>query len=202
MSLFSAVRNLAVSVVKPIAASYTGGLSNTVFDAFNQPQQQSAGYMGGATQFPTGVTGPGGVTPTAATMPGITSGARQMGMTFAVYLKNLIQNGAIGAVLWNGTFKGVIQKGGKFITAFFVGGYAARFGVAAAAALFGVAAEYIAHALLARSQKNARHRRRGISWKQLSTTRRTLHTFNRMNHLVQHACAPTRPRTRRLPAKC
>lgn len=88
---------------------------------------------------------------------------------------------------------GLFDSAGRWFSDRRVAALARRVGLELAAAGLGVAVALVATSVARDSTRAVRRRRRGISWGQLNTTRRTLRKFESMN---RYLCRPSAPKRR------
>lgn len=98
--------------------------------------------------------------------------------------------GGGGIVSVNGIVRGVVALGGKWLPNKKVVALAKRIGLEAAGIALGVGLANVATMVATDSAKTTRGRRRGITWRELSTTRRTMRRLNSMSCYIKQA--PTR----------
>lgn len=91
------------------------------------------------------------------------------------------------------TLTGLFDKAGRWFSDRRVAQLARRVGIELAAAGLGVAVAMVATSIARDATRGVRRRRRGISWGQLNTTRKTLRKFESMNrYLCRPSAAPKR----------
>lgn len=97
-----------------------------------------------------------------------------------------------GAAAAGGRLMSVILPNGTKVTAKAVAALARRIGIDAAAVGLGIGAVDIAQAILQDDKRRARSHRRGISWRDMNVTNRTMRKFHTMQRHLK--CSPTRRR--------
>lgn len=97
--------------------------------------------------------------------------------------------GGGGMVAKDGVIRGIVALGGKYLTNRKVVALAKRIGLEAAAAALGISVLNIAQ-MIATDASRPTRRRRGITWRELNTTRRTMRRLASMSCYVSKA--PTR----------
>lgn len=88
---------------------------------------------------------------------------------------------------------GLFDRAGRWFSDRRVAALARRVGLELAATGLGVAVGLVATSIARDATRSVRRRRRGISWGQLNTTRKTLRKFESMN---RYLCRPTAPKRR------
>lgn len=165
----------------------------------NYEIEEAARRASRGSMYPTGPMPGGAVTgiprlggrggrPAAKTAPQARpggSGGIQMGGTMAGPMT------AAGAA--RKTLTGLFDRAGRWFSDRRVAQLARRVGIELAAAGLGVAVAMVATSIARDATRGVRRRRRGISWAQLSTTRRTLRKFDTMN---KYLCRPTATKRR------
>lgn len=91
------------------------------------------------------------------------------------------------------TLTGLFDRAGRWFSDRRVAALARRVGLELAATGLGVAVGLVATSIARDATRSVRRRRRGISWGQLNTTRKTLRKFESMN---RYLCRPTAPKRR------
>lgn len=99
--------------------------------------------------------------------------------------------GGGGMVASNGVIRGIVALGGKYLTNKKVVALAKRIGLEAAAAALGITVLNVAQMIATDAARPSR-RRRGITWRELSTTRRTMRRLSAMSCYVTKAPAARR----------
>ncbi|MEI6360235.1 MAG: hypothetical protein WCO50_07890 [Synechococcus sp. ELA619] len=94
--------------------------------------------------------------------------------------------GGGGMVAKDGVIRGIVALGGKYLTNRKVVSLAKRIGLEAAAAALGITVLNVAQMIATDASRPSR-RRRGISWRELSTTRRTMRRLASMSCYVSKA---------------
>ncbi|MEI7494596.1 MAG: hypothetical protein WCJ92_08405 [Alphaproteobacteria bacterium] len=92
-----------------------------------------------------------------------------------------------GLVAINGVLRGVVALGGKWLPNKKVAALAKRIGLEAAGIALGVGLANVAQMVATDSARTTRGRRRGITWRELSTTRRTMRRLNSMSCYIKAA---------------
>lgn len=96
------------------------------------------------------------------------------------------RSGGGGMVAKDGVIRGIVALGGKYLTNRKVVALAKRIGLEAAAAALGISVLNIAQ-MIATDASRPTRRRRGITWRELNTTRRTMRRLASMSCYVSKA---------------
>lgn len=99
--------------------------------------------------------------------------------------------GGAGAVTPNGIMKGVIDQAGRWWNNSKIASLVRRVGPEAAALALGLAVTQVYQAVAENHAKGSRRRRKGLSYRDITTTRRTLTRLDRL------ACLARKPMTTR-----
>lgn len=93
--------------------------------------------------------------------------------------------GGPGAVIHNGVMRGVIDTAGRWFTNSKIASLVRRVGPEAAGLALGVAVTQIYQAVAESHTRGMRRRRKGLSYRDITTTRRTLTRLDRLSALAR-----------------
>jgi len=89
----------------------------------------------------------------------------------------------------SGRIRGIVARSGEFFTSAKVADLAQRFGLEMAAAGLGVGLLEVAQAVFSHHRSRRRRRGRGITARDMKTSRRTIRKLTRMHHELAHLAA-------------
>lgn len=167
----------AVAATHPTQTYSSAGLTHGGMIRTKPGGSEMMGMGGGMMR-----TGRGGL---PARVPGVGGGGTRDIVSAA-------RVGGGGMVAKDGVLRGVVALGGKYLTNRKVVSLAKRIGLEAAAAALGISVLNIAQ-MIATDASRPQRRRRGITWRELSTTRRTMRRLASMSCYVSKA--PTKRKT-------
>jgi hypothetical protein len=175
-SLLGAARRRLVNAVAPPS---TGGAPTDTTGGV-MPVSLTPGSPGGGLQNVVYDQATGQFIPAAAGMGGMISRGAAVAGGGVRILGNLIYSAS-------GRIRGVMARGGQFLSAKRVYSGAKVLGLAAASGALGVSIDQLAQVVLEQASR-PRRRGRGISGRDLRTTRRTTRTIIRMHSQLEQLC--------------
>lgn len=164
----------------PVASKLTGGVVKAAGGPLGSILQRAKPSMPGA-----GATrGPGGG-------PIVSGKVTRGGESTAQAVQAARAMGGAGAIVVGNVLKGVVDQAGRWWTNSKIASLVRRVGPEAAAIALGVAVTQIYQAVTENHAKGQRRRRKGLSYRDITTTRRTLTRLDRL------ACLARKPMTTR-----